>query len=234
MEQGKVEVIQSVSGIHTQARRVGLLCTVNQPLEFSFPFGFFGKVFGKLARVQLNKLTPRPRRRFDLLRVRGNKQADINARIVEFFARLGQRVFVGNNIEPALGGHLKAALGHQADNVWLEFQGDADDFRGVRHFEVEARLDRLPQAPDIAVLDVPAIFAQVRRDAMRAGGFTDERGRDGAGFSLLAAAIPRFAQRRDVVNVYTEFQHASQCVTRSRQINNEMLRPFLRVIVAIS
>ena len=63
------------------------------------------------------------------------------------------------------------------------------------------------QFPDVAVLDVPAVFAQVRGDAVRARRLANPRGLDRVGFAKSASAITRFAQRGDVVNIDAEFEH---------------------------
>ena len=65
----------------------------------------------------------------------------------------------------------------------------------------------LTQFPDVAVLDVPAILAQMRGNAVCAGGFANPRGRDGVRLAESASAIARLAERRDVINVDAEFEH---------------------------
>ena len=50
-----------------------------------------------------------------------------------------------------------------------------DDFGSVGHFEVEAGFEDLAELADVAILHVPAVFAQVGGDAVGAGGFADER-----------------------------------------------------------
>src|SRR5208282_4304260 len=123
------------------------------------------------------------------------------------FARLGQGFFRANNVQPAFGCHFQPPFGHDADDIRLQFQRDADDFRHVGHFEIEPGLDGFAQLPNVAVLDVPAVFAQMRGDAVRAGGFTNPRRLDRIRFAETAPTIPRLAERCDVVNVDAEFEH---------------------------
>ena len=45
-----------------------------------------------------------------------------------------------------------------------------------RHLEVHARLQQRPQRVHVAILDVPAVFAQVQRDVVGAGLLGQQRG----------------------------------------------------------
>jgi len=54
--------------------------------------------------------------------------------------------------------------------------GDADHFLGGGHFQVHARLQGVRQQLHVAVLNVPAVFAQVHGDAVGAGLLGDQRG----------------------------------------------------------
>ena len=58
----------------------------------------------------------------------------------------------------------------------------------------------LAQQLDVAILDVPAIAAQVDRDALGTGQFGDERG----GHRLRFARPPRLPEGGDVVDVEAE------------------------------
>jgi hypothetical protein len=56
-------------------------------------------------------------------------------------------------------------------------------------------------------LDVAAVFAQMRGNAVRTRGFAKLCGLDGIGFAESASTIARLAKRRDVINVDAEFEH---------------------------
>jgi hypothetical protein len=71
--------------------------------------------------------------------------------------------------------------------------------------------DGFAQLPDVAVLDVPPVFAQMRGDAVRARRLANARGLDGIGFAESAPAIARLAQRGDVVNVDAKLEHNHGC-----------------------
>ena len=94
-----------------------------------------------------------------------------------------------------------------ANDIRLQFQGDADHLRRVRHFQVQAGLDNLPQTPDVAILNMPAIFPQMRGNALRPGGLANQSGCHGIRLTMAHAAIPRFTYGGDVINVNTQFEH---------------------------
>ena len=71
---------------------------------------------------------------------------------------------------------------------------------GARHLEIEDGRHRCGESRDVVVLNVPAVLAQVRGDAVGAGVLADRRTRNGVG--MLAAA--RLSQRRDVIDVDVE------------------------------
>src|SRR5208283_3067569 len=96
---------------------------------------------------------------------------------------------------------------HQANDVRLELERDGNDLRGVGHFQVEAGLDDFAQLPGIAVLDVAPVFPEVGGDAVRARRLTVERGGNRVRLALRASTVARFAERRDVIDVYTQLQH---------------------------
>ena len=80
------------------------------------------------------------------------------------------------DIEAAFGGPLLPLLGNDASRMRAVAQRDVDNLPGRRHFEVERHLEVAHQTRDVLVDDVPAIFAQMRGDAIGAGGFGQARG----------------------------------------------------------
>ena len=97
---------------------------------------------------------------------------------------------MAGRVQAAFGCDLGAPFGNHADDVGLDLQGQGDDFRHVGHLEVETGFDDLAELADIAVLDVAAVFAQVRGDAVRAGRFTNQRRLNGVRFAALASSVP--------------------------------------------
>ena len=87
---------------------------------------------------------------------------------------------------------------------------DQLDHRGrAGHLKVEAGGDALAQAPDIAFLDVAAVFAQMHSDALGAGTLGEQREHDGIGLDHATAsvgllAIAGLAEGGGVVDVESE------------------------------
>ena len=69
-----------------------------------------------------------------------------------------------DDIEPAFGGDLLAALGHQADVLGARALDDAQHLVGHGSFEVQWHADGGLQARDVVVADVAAVFTQVEGD----------------------------------------------------------------------
>ena len=132
------------------------------------------------------------------------------------------------HVQAAFGGHFLPPFGHQADDVRLELERDGDDLRRVGHFQVEPGLDDLAQLPDVAVLHVPPVFAQMGGDPVRARGLAGQRGRHRVRFAAFAPAVTGFAQRGDVVNVDTQLQHAPGLSVTIRVMRNPNCGPAVR------
>jgi hypothetical protein len=75
----------------------------------------------------------------------------------------------------AFGSHFSALFRHQATVRRTHLERDAHHLLGGRHFQVQPRLQGVLAHPHIAILDVPAVFAQMNGDAIRARLFGDER-----------------------------------------------------------
>ena len=92
-------------------------------------------------------------------------------------------------------------------------QTESGHRRRAGHLEIEPGCDRFAQPPDVAVLDVPAVLAQVHGDPVGAGAFGELRQRDRIGFDGPAAgsvgrAVAGLTQRRAMIDVYAEENHA--------------------------
>ena len=90
-------------------------------------------------------------------------------------------------------GTMQAACGRK-------LAGDADHLRRRRHFEIERLGDAFLEADDIVVDDVAAVLAQMRGDAVGAGGDGDLGGLDRIG--MMPAA--RIAHGGDMVDIDAE------------------------------
>ena len=93
------------------------------------------------------------------------------------------RALGGRDVEPAFRGDLLAPFGDERDLMRAKPLGDGEHLRGARHLEVEDRRDRCGDRVDVGVLDVAAILAQMRRDAVGAGALAERHGASGTGSS---------------------------------------------------
>ena len=110
---------------------------------------------------------------------------------------------LSDHVQAALGGQLLAAFGHQRGLVGLDFAGNVGDRVHGGHFEIEpVRHDRTQQT-HVAVLDVPAILAQMDGDAVGAAQHGQHGGGNGVGF----VSPPRLPHGGDVIDVDAEANH---------------------------
>src|SRR5439155_10328358 len=110
----------------------------------------------------------------DLRRVREDDQTRGDLRLIQSFAPVRQGVQLADDIQPAFGGDFLSPLRDNANDVRFELEGDGKDFRRVGHLQVEPGFDDLAQFPNIAVLNVPAVFSQMGGGAVRAGRFANQ------------------------------------------------------------
>src|SRR5262249_46737490 len=103
-------------------------------------------------------------------------------------------------VEAAFGGALLPTLRHQASRMRAGLERDRQHFLRCRHFEIERLRDFRLEPRDIVVADMPAVLAQVGRDAVGAGRNRHMGGLDRIGMNPAA----RIAQRRHVVDVDAE------------------------------
>ena len=139
----------------------------------------------------------------DLLAIGVDEQADR----ATFRRELGRHALhalqLGAHVEPALGRHFLARLGHEAERLGAAAQRERDHLGIERALEVEQRADRAPQVGDVGVLDVAAILAQMARDALRTRAFGALRPLDRIGKGLAAS----LTQGGDVVDVDVQARH---------------------------
>src|ERR1051326_8381049 len=82
----------------------------------------------------------------------------------------------------------------------LEPEGNPDDFRGRRHFQIEFRGNGCPEAPNVFVPDVPPVLPEMTHDPVRTRTLNNSR----SGCRIGLGAAPGVAQRRYVVDVNRE------------------------------
>ena len=143
---------------------------------------------------------PRALRGLDLREVRRDEQRHANAGGGELAHAARHAFDVGGHVEPAFGGDLGAILGHQAAVVRPHADGDLHHLVRQPHLEVHARLQQRPQRVHVAILDVPAVFAQMQRDVVRAGLLGQQRRMH----RIRIRHAARLPHRRDVIDVDAE------------------------------
>ncbi len=119
---------------------------------------------------------------------------------------------LSGGVEPALGGALLAPLRNDAGGVGSDPRRDLHHFARRRHFEVEGLGDARLEPGDIGVADVAAVLAQMRGDAVGAGG-DGELGRPQRIGMAAAARIPHGG---DVIDVDAEAQMRGRAHAASR------------------
>ena len=107
---------------------------------------------------------------------------------------------LADDVEAALGRALGALFRHQTDGVRRRRDGDVEHLLGRRHLEIERLRDRRLQPRHVGVVDVTAIFSQMRGDPVGAGVDGEERGAHGVGPRTAA----RIADGRDMIDVDAE------------------------------
>ena len=183
-----------------------LLCGGDEALQFHLTLALLVKAFGVRAGVQLDALRPNAGGGFDLRGVRRDEQADLDAGVVQAAACFRKRCGLPSGVETAFGGHFLAAFRHEADDFGLRLQRDGNDLGSVAHLQIQPGLDAAAEFRHVAVEDVPAVFTEMGRDAVRASGLADQRGFSRGRFAVVTSAIASFAQRGDVIDVDPELE----------------------------
>ncbi len=147
--------------------------------------------------MQLDGRHAQRRRGADRALVGIDEEADPDAGVLEPADGLGEAGAGAGEVEPALGGHLLAALGDDGGLEGLEVARKGHDVGAGGQLQVEHGRDRRGQLPDIVVLDVAAILPEVRGDSVGATPLGRERGHDRIG--LVGA--PRLPYRGHVIDV---------------------------------
>ena len=111
-----------------------------------------------------------------------------------------QVIMLAGGIEPAFGGTLGALLRNEADRVRLGRKHNAQHLVGRRHFEIQRLVDLGLQPRDVVVVDVAAVLAQMRGDAVAARG----NGELGRAHWIGMAPAARIADGGDVIDVDAE------------------------------
>lgn len=149
-----------------------------------------------------------------------DEERDPGSGVLEPLGGGADGVAVGDDVETAFRGDLLAVFGDEAGVGRSGQAGDADDLRGVAHFEVEGDAEIPAEEIDIAILDMASVFAEVDRDGMSpgilagAGGGEDGRFFMGHAGSAGVASLP---ESDHVVYIDAEFEHGSRRILVPRR-----------------
>jgi len=136
----------------------------------------------------------------DRMKVGTNEKTRPQPQRVEPSETVGDTAVVVRDVEPALGCDLFAPLWDERHLVRANSLGDREHFVGTGHLEVEDGRHGCGESLDVVVLNVAAIFAEVRGDAIGAGALAD----NGSVNRVRLHAAARLSQRRDVIDVDVE------------------------------
>ena len=166
---------------------------------------------GVAPGVQLDRRDAELEPRLDLRGFRVEEQRDLDAGVAAAADRLGDPPSVADDVQPPFGRQLLTPLRDERHLVGPDLQGERDD-RGLGgQLEVQPDRDGLPEEPQVAVLDVPPILAEVDGDPIGPAQLGQRGGPDRVG--LMPA--PRLAERGDVIDVDSQADHIhNSCVMR--------------------
>src|SRR5438046_447289 len=136
---------------------------------------------GVLAGVQLDGRGAEVARTLDRIPVRADEEARPNARVVQPRDAVTATCWIMRGVEATLGRGRGAALRDERHLVRPETPGDGEHLVRAGHLEVQYRRDLGCESLDVAVLNVPSVFPQVRGDAVGTGALAEQRGSDGVG-----------------------------------------------------
>jgi hypothetical protein len=102
----------------------------------------------------------------DLFDVGVDKEADEDPGACELIGALFDSLGVSDDVESAFGGDFFATFGNEGSLFWKCLQGDAGDFVGNGHFEVQSEPDCFAKDANVTILDVSAIFAEMDGDGI--------------------------------------------------------------------
>ncbi|MNV35359.1 hypothetical protein D3C71_1268060 [compost metagenome] len=139
-------------------------------------------------------------RGFDLTLIGVDEQRHFGADLRQAFDRRPDPRFLSRHVQSAFGGQLLTGFGHQADMRRADAFGELHHFFGDAHFEVHAGLQHILEHQNVALLNVPAVFAQVHGDAVSARLFRVQRCLD----RVRITGAPGLTQGGNVVDVHAK------------------------------
>jgi hypothetical protein len=194
--------IKAMSGVHFKTQGRPLLRGRDQAKQFMLapvPLRLAIGTRVKFADVGANGTRCR---KLGLFRV--DKQGDADARRPQTGDLGSKPGLQGGHIQPTLGGQFRTLFGHKAAGIRPDAQGKVDHLLSRRHLEIEGKRDPSREPCDVIVANVPAVLAQMGRDAISTG----RRSQKGRPQRVGMPAPARITDGRHVINVDAKAQAA--------------------------
>ena len=167
------------------------------------PAQFFGPGFACkmriMAGVKLDDGRTQLNSRFNLHRIRFDKQADTDIGAGKFGYEWHQMVIAASSIKATFGCSLFPFFGYDAGRMGGVVQGDCQHIIGCCQFEIERNFERSAQPVYIVIGDMAPILAQMGGDAVRSG----LGGVCGRAHRIRMAAAARVSDRGDMIDIDT-------------------------------
>jgi len=177
------------------------------------------------ARMKLHDLSPHGLgyRKLHPVRIDEQRHTDVSTHQL---AHIGcQLIVLRSRIKTAFGGEFLPAFRYQTTGVRFMLEGDLQHLFRCRHLEVERQRQIFHQPVDVGIGNVPAIFPQMRRYAIRPGlgrNFSSAHG-------VRMLPTTRITDGGHVINVNAEAQdvlaHGTKMVRQAGNVNRNDKRP---------
>jgi hypothetical protein len=195
-----VAIMESMACIDDEADIVAIMGSARDALELLFLL--FAPGIRVTARMQFDDGRTGSNCRIELCRLGIDKQRCTDTGFRKLAACVTHFVQLPGNIQTAFCCQLLAILGYQANIGWFRRNRDIQHFLRYSTLEVHVRAHDLSYLDEVAVLNMPPVFAKMYRNAIRTGLLHECD-------SFRRTRVPcsaRLTQRRDVVDVDTEIQ----------------------------
>ena len=191
-----IDIVESMPPVYAEPQGCSEFC---RPLNLNKPFlNFtFGFCICILTGMKLNHFCPRLPGGFDLVLGGIDKQTDGDSVPMKLSNDIPESGEIPADIQPPFRRQLLTMFGDQRHEIRLHIKSDLDDLVRCPHLQIELRLDGFAQKPYVAVLDVPAVFAQMADNPLSSRQLAQVRRGHRVGFP----PSPRIADRRNVVYI---------------------------------
>ena len=196
-DRSDVEIVQPVPRVDHQTEIRAVLGGAGDTLEFG---GTAVVGLGIRAGMQFDDRRTGLDGRVELLLVGVDEQRYANPGFAEQPARGGDAFLLTGHVQSSLGRQLLALLRHQTAIAGRRSYRDGQHLVGDRALEVHMRPHDLDDRRQVRVLNVPAVFAQMHRDAVGARLFGD----DDRLARLRIARAARLPKSSDVIDVHAQ------------------------------